>query len=62
MEILRNNKGGAKLVLDGYMYTQKRVSDTKIYWRCAQTRRFHCSGSITTTSDVSTFISKTHAC
>jgi len=54
MEVIKSNKGGKKLIRDGFIYTQRRATEVKIYWRCAKTERFGCSGSIITTSDVST--------
>src|SRR5688572_19847801 len=47
MEVIASNKGGVKLCFDGFMYT-KKITRTKITWRCAQTASFNCSATMTT--------------
>ncbi|GLV38434.1 uncharacterized protein CBL_13015 [Carabus blaptoides fortunei] len=47
VELLRSNKGGAKIIHKGYMYTVHKKKYNRIRWRCSQ-RTLHCKGSITT--------------
>lgn len=48
MEIIKSNKGGAKLCLDGYMYLKKRSYNNWIRWQCNQQRTAGCKGALTT--------------
>jgi len=34
MEIVKSNRGGGKLSLDGYMYVKKRTYKNWIRWHC----------------------------
>ncbi|XP_046569248.1 uncharacterized protein LOC124277547 [Haliotis rubra] len=52
MEILRNNKGGVKLCLDGFMYTKKTASNVAIIWGCSGKTAFHCYGKVRTTLEM----------
>lgn len=44
VEWLRSNKGGAKIIHKGYMYTIHKKRYGRIRWRCAQ-RTLHCKVS-----------------
>ena len=47
MEILRTNRGGTKLHLEGYLYVRKRdLADGGIRWQCEKQRSESCSGAI----------------
>lgn len=48
MEIIKTNKGGDKLCLDGYMYVKKRSYKNWIRWQCTQQRSAGCKGGLTT--------------
>jgi hypothetical protein len=36
MEIIKNNRGGDKLCLDGYTYTKKNTKKNSIGWECSE--------------------------
>ncbi|XP_068224123.1 uncharacterized protein [Palaemon carinicauda] len=44
MEFIKTNKGGKKLVHDGYIYVIDKQKEEKIYWRCE--KRGLCSGRL----------------
>ena len=48
MEILRTNKRGKKLSLNGYMYVVKIRLSTKIRWECWRRKIYGCKGSVYT--------------
>ena len=50
MEIIRSNKGGDKLIFQGYIYTMQVTKPTNIRWRCVQ-RTTGCKGTLTTNND-----------
>ena len=52
MEVIRNDKGGSKLLFEGYMYTKKYVSTNRIRWECSQRRAHSCSGGVSTDIEV----------
>ena len=54
-EILKNNRGGVKICYEGYMYTKKLQTKTRMTWECSQRRAFRCTGSLTTDKDVSLY-------
>ena len=45
MEIISSNKGGKKLIYEGFAYVVNRRKEERIYWRCE--KRALCSASIT---------------
>jgi len=51
MEIIINNKGGLKLVHEGYIYT-KKYSKTTVRWECSNRAAFSCKGGLTTNAEV----------
>ena len=53
MEVIRNNKGGQKLCLHGYMYVKKKSKNDWIRWQCSQQTSLKCKGAITTDANVS---------
>ena len=53
MEVIKNNKGGVKICLDGYMYTKKSTKASKIQWECSQKRSKQCKAVFFTSLDVS---------
>ena len=49
MEVIRSNRGGQKICLDGYMYTKKKESNNCIMWRCVERKGVvPCSASMKT--------------
>ncbi|KZC10276.1 Protein bric-a-brac 2 [Dufourea novaeangliae] len=48
-EVVLSNKGGPKLIHNGYMYTLHKKQPYNIRWRCVS-RSMHCRGSLITTS------------
>jgi hypothetical protein len=52
MQIIKNNKGGAKLHFWGYMYTKKAVNKSTIRWGCYQRRGMSCKGSLITDTQI----------
>ena len=48
MKVLKSNKKGKKLSLDGYMYVVKVNLPTKRRWECWRRRNEGCQGSIIT--------------
>jgi len=48
MEIIRSNKGGAKLCYQGYMYTKHATRKTQQWWKCVKRSSTGCKGSIST--------------
>ena len=53
MEIIKNQKGGIKILFEEYVYTKKATKPTRIRWECSQ-RTFHsCKGAITTNLEMS---------
>lgn len=53
MELIRNNKGGLKLCLDGYMYIKKYTKVTTKRWQCSQKDARDCTGAVVTDLEVS---------
>ena len=43
LEIIRSNKGGEKLCVDGYLYTKSKAGSEKVYWRRASCIKFNCA-------------------
>lgn len=43
-----NNKGGQKLLHEGFMYTKKTTNRSTIRWECSQRAAKKCKGSVTT--------------
>ena len=62
MEVIRSNKGGQKLIVEGFLYTKRNSTKERVYWRCANTAKFDCTGSIVTSVDVSTIYFSMCAC
>ena len=50
MEVIKTNKGGKKLVHEGYVYVVDKERDNKIYWRCE--KRGLCSGRLISNGEV----------
>ena len=48
MEILKTNKKGNKLCLDGFMYVVKVQLPVKIRWECWKRKGYGCPGTLTT--------------
>ena len=48
MEIVKNSRGGPKLLYNGYSYVQKKGSKSTKRWGCSQYSTFKCKGSLTT--------------
>ena len=48
MEIIKNNRGGQKLCINGFTYTKQFTRKTYIRWECSHRRLFNCNGSVTT--------------
>jgi len=53
MEILETNRGGKKVLFEGYCYTRLKTGKSSIFWRCDQEYVMECKGSLTTTVDFS---------
>ena len=51
MEVISSNKGGQKVILDGFMYTKQVTKPNNIRWRCVQ-RGTDCKGTLVTTLDL----------
>ena len=52
MEIIKSNKGGLKICMDGYMYTKLSVK-SYIFWKCSQKVALSCKAVLRTGLDVS---------
>ena len=52
MEILRNNKGGLKISLNGDMYVKKATKSSRIRWQCSMRDSRECKGDVTTNFEV----------
>ncbi len=61
MEVIKNNKGGCKLLYDGYIYTKKAVSKSTIRWECSQRALKYCKGAMTTDTQVIIVITQYNA-
>ena len=48
MEVITSNKGGQKILLNGYMYTKKVTRLTGIWWSCVCARTLGCKGTVKT--------------
>ncbi|CAN7977149.1 unnamed protein product [Ixodes persulcatus] len=55
MEVIRSNKGKAKVLLDGYDYVQKQSKNGWIRWQCRKQRTGGCKGAITTDHAITRF-------
>ncbi|KAL8593787.1 hypothetical protein ACOMHN_041261 [Nucella lapillus] len=51
MEVVSSNKGGQKVILDGFIYTKQVTKPNNIRWRCVQ-RGMDCKGTLVTTLDL----------
>ena len=51
MEVITSNKGGQKLILNGFIYTKQITKPRNIRWRCIQ-RTPDCKATLTTTLDL----------
>ena len=49
--IITSNKGGQKLILNGFIYTKQITNPRNIRWRCVQ-RTTDCKETLTTTLDL----------
>jgi len=58
MEIIKNNKGGLKLLYEGYIYTRKYARKT-VRWECSNRTAFSCKGGISTNAEMNTINSST---
>ena len=59
MEKTKTNKGGKKLLYEGYAYVVDKQKEDRILWRCE--KRGYCGGRITTSNDtVLSFTSHSH--
>jgi len=52
MEIIKNNKGGLKLINEGYMYTKRYTRTKKIRWECASRVATGCRGGVSSDLEV----------
>ncbi len=48
MDVIRSERGGAKLCYEGFMYTKKGTNKTTLRWECAKRRAFDCLGAAVT--------------
>ena len=48
MEVITSNKGGQKILLNGYIYTKKVTRLTGIWWSCVCARTLGCKGTAKT--------------
>lgn len=48
-QLVASNKGGAKLLYEGYNYTMKKSVNHHVYWICAHRKKIGCTGSLRTT-------------
>ena len=62
MEIVRNQKGGQKLLYDGYANTKKATRNERVQWECSNTRAFGCTTPFTTHADGETVIVRMFEC
>ena len=46
-ELIKSNKGGSKLLHEGYAYTKRYVRDERIRWECSQKVGMQCKGALT---------------
>ena len=53
MEVIKTNKGGKKLCLNGHMYVKKIAKKDWIRWQCVK-QRSGCKRAVSTDQDVST--------
>ena len=53
MAIIKSNKGGLKICMDGYMYTKLSVKSSSIFWKCSQKVTLSCKAVLRTGLDVS---------
>ena len=53
MEIIKSNKGGLKICMDGYMYTKLSVKSSSIFWKCSQKVVLSCKAVLRTGLDIS---------
>ncbi len=53
MEIIRNQKGGVKICLNGYAYTLHKECNDCVRWRCSKYNAFKCRSILKTTLDLS---------
>ena len=51
MEVITSNKGGQKLIFNGFIYTKQITKPRNIRWRCVQ-RTTDCKATLTTTLDL----------
>ena len=54
MEVITSNKGGLKILLNGYMYTKKVTRLTGIWWSCVCARTLGRKGTVKTSLVVET--------
>ncbi len=59
MEVIKSQKGGLKIIVDGYMYTKKYARKTAIRWECSKRIVFSCKAAITTGIDMKNVTSST---
>ncbi|CAN7946623.1 unnamed protein product [Ixodes hexagonus] len=59
MEVIRTNKGKAKVLLDGYDYVQKQSKNGWTRWQCRKQRTGGCKGAMTTDHAITRFWSVT---
>ena len=53
MEVIKTDRGGKKLCLNGHMYVKKIAKKDWIRWQCVK-QRSGCKGAVSTDEDVST--------
>ena len=46
MDFIVNQKGGRKLVYDGFMYTMKKQSQVSVTWECSKKAGENCFGKL----------------
>ena len=51
MEIVETNRGGKKVIFEGFGYTKLKASKYSIFWRCDQEHIMSCKGTLKTTID-----------
>ena len=58
MELIATNKGGKKIIHEGYVYVVDKQRKTKVYWRCE--KRGQCTGRATSDGDTIS-VTKAHS-
>ncbi|XP_033096608.1 uncharacterized protein LOC117100884 [Anneissia japonica] len=51
MEFIKSNKGGRKLIHNGYLYIKRSSNKSSIYWQCSHKVKFACKALLTSDLD-----------